>query len=152
MLSIAGPQIYEYFKCGSFGLNFNSYLILVLSAEVNFKMLAAQLHPDFIVVIMLFLYEVLSPKDLSIKASPQTWRYFNLGSQVGLRHMMSNWERVQMSTVGQWNISSPISLAYPYFWIELVLSRAAISRTSPPPDMLTGIATMLIGLYHKPIQ
>lgn len=101
MLSIAGPQIQEYFKCGSFGLNFNSYLILVLSAEVNFKMLAAQLHPDFIVVIMLFLYEVLSPKDLSIKASPQTWRYFNLGSQVGLRRMMSNWGRVQMSTVGQ---------------------------------------------------
>ena len=45
--------------------------------------------------------EIRNPKDQSVYASPQAWMYFNPGSQTTLQHMLSDWARVQRSTVGQ---------------------------------------------------
>ena len=60
---------------------------------------------------LLLLSYVLSPKSQSIKASPQSRRYFNPGSHAVLRHILSDWARAQRSTVGRSrSISSPLSL------------------------------------------
>ena len=54
-----------------------------------------------LLLLLLLLSEVLSPKNWLIKASPQAWRYFDLGCQAALRLMLSNWAHVERSTVGQ---------------------------------------------------
>ena len=60
---------------------------------------------------LLLLSYVLSPKSQSIKASPQSRRYFDPGSHAVLRHILSDWARAQRSTVGRSrSISSPLSL------------------------------------------
>ena len=60
---------------------------------------------------LVLLSYVLSPKSQSIKASPQSRRYFNPGSHAVLRHILSDWARAQRSTVGRSrSISSPLSL------------------------------------------
>ena len=63
---------------------------------------------------LLLLSYVLSPKSQSIKASPQSRRYFNPGSHAVLRHILSDWARAQRSTVERSrSISSPLSLPCP---------------------------------------
>ena len=63
---------------------------------------------------LLLLSYVLSPKSQSIKASPQSRRYFDPGSHAVLRHILSDWARAQRSTVGRSrSISSPLSLPCP---------------------------------------
>ena len=55
----------------------------------------------YFVGIDYYYLKVLSPKSRSIKASPQTWIYFNPGIKVALRHMLSDSARVQRSAVGR---------------------------------------------------
>ena len=58
-------------------------------------------HFSRFLFLSLLLLEVLGTKDRPIKASPQAWRYFNPGSEAVLRHMLSDWARVQKSTMAQ---------------------------------------------------
>ena len=77
---------------------------------------------------------------MQAKVSSQVWRYLNLASQIALWGMLSDWTRVQRITAGNVNnrkmisrnISSSLSLTYPSFCKNF------------PPDLLTGIATLLI--------
>ena len=48
-----------------------------------------------LLLLLLLLLLTFSPKAFS------TWRYFNPGSQVAVRRMLSEWAHVQSSTVGQ---------------------------------------------------
>ena len=38
------------------------------------------------------LSELLNPKGRPVKANQQAWRYFNPGSRVALRRMLSHWK------------------------------------------------------------
>ena len=60
------------------------------------------IHFIMFLLLLLFLSEVLSPKSWSFNASLQAWGYFNPGSQAALRRMLSDWARVQRSTVGRY--------------------------------------------------
>ena len=66
-------------------LRFNSLLLVLL----------------LLLLLFLLVSEVLNPKSWPIKASLLAERYFNPGSQVTLRRVLSDWARVQKSTVGQ---------------------------------------------------
>ena len=89
-------------------------------------------------LLLLLLSALLSPKGWLIKANPQAWRYFNSGSQAAVGHMLSELVSVQLGEVSNLkmmsrNISSPLSLTYPIFFMygpELVSSIAVFSRTS----------------------
>ena len=48
-----------------------------------------------LLLLLLLLSKAFSPKAFS------TWRYFNPGSQVAIRRMLSDWAHVQSSTVGR---------------------------------------------------
>ena len=51
--------------------------------------------------MLLLLPEVLSPKEWSVKVSPQVWRCFNPGNYAALWHMLSDWVCVKRSAVEQ---------------------------------------------------
>ena len=93
--------------------------------------------------LLFLLSEVLSPKDLPIKASLQTWRYFNLGNQAALQRMLPDCEHAQRSSVGPLNnmkmmsrnISRPLCLGYLDFSIgsQADAMHSCILKNFPPP-------------------
>ena len=52
-------------------------------------------------IYFLLLSELLKPKGQPIKTSLQAWRYFNRDSQTAFWCILSDWARVQRSTVWQ---------------------------------------------------
>ena len=79
----------------------------------------------FLLLLLLLLSEALSPKDLSIKASPQAWRYFKPDSQTALRRMLSGhmfkgvqWGDVNNMKMMSRNISSLLSLVCSNFCVR----------------------------------
>ena len=106
-------------------------------------------------MLLLVLYEVLSPKIWSIKAIPQAWKYFNPGSQAGLWHMPFDWAHVQRSTVGWFEQREDDVKKHQYspeYCLPNFLHRflagarySCILRIFLLPYLLTCIATLLIG-------
>lgn len=56
---------------------------------------------NFLNSFSLISSELLNPEDQHVKANPQVWRHFNLGSEAVLHCMLCSWACVQRSTVGQ---------------------------------------------------